>query len=505
MNLIPKISFFNNQNSVNFKQAQKVNRLTTYSQFKLIPNLNCACCGRKTVRPIDFHSAFRSITLPLKSIIQRGLLDHWKNHKYVWGLLQNLAKCFPNKSFDQIKYDNQGLHMEILDMIAESLEQNPKYNNPAKKKEKVNSLYHDVLDSSRSDLRCSKKVVERMKAFKKSLEKEPIKLAAFEQLEIYAQKYPQMTLSQILAIEEIHKFHETKDLLQRAETREKLDYHFTNVAKLIEKSSPGSEDLIYDLKDEALDILSKTQDQEARIPKIKKLYTEALTTIGCEKIIKKVHKELEEVPTTFFTKDSFFAYAYKHKLNDYQIISSIFSSSIATSEHIDAASKGGGDNLGNISVFCQRCNLARGNDPYIEFVEYHPEMPKNEQRQINQIANYILKNDVCTKAVFYPMDVAQTLREATDKKVDPDVSKYCEKQSQKLSQVIEAQKDEVKALRAERRQMQEEKDALLKRLYEIDEIRESKKQEIDEINSRVSKNIHRYKEIRSHIDDNKST
>ena len=102
MNLIPKISFFNNQNSVNFKQAQKVNRLMTYSQFKLIPNLNCACCGRKTVRPIDFHSAFRSITLPLKSIIQRGLLDHWKNHKYVWGLLQNLAKCFPNKSFDQI-------------------------------------------------------------------------------------------------------------------------------------------------------------------------------------------------------------------------------------------------------------------------------------------------------------------------------------------------------------------------------------------------------------------
>ena len=53
--------------------------------------------------------------------------------------------------------------------------------------------------------------------------------------------------------------------------------------------------------------------------------------------------------------------------------------------------------------------------------------------------------------------------------------------------------------------MQEEKDALLKRLYEIDEIRESKKQEIDEINSRVSKNIYRYKEICSHIDDNKST
>ena len=507
MNIISNISC----NNTNFKQISKINKinkLTTYHDLKLIPNLNCACCGRKLIQPTTFHNAFKSITVPLKSIIKKGAFKPWERYTPTWNLLLDLSQKFPNKSLDQIERDNSTLHGKLFGAIRESIQNNQKkdeqisYNDL---QEKIKELYRDILGRSRAQLRSSKIVMAKMKTFKKSLEKEPIKLAVFEQLEIYAQKYPKKTLSQILAMDEIYKFHSTKDLLQRAEAREKLDYHFNNIANIIRKESPESLELIDELKEQTLNLFVTEKDREARIPKAKKIYANALNTIGCEKLIKKVNMEIEQLPTTFISKDSFLAYAYKHNLSDYQILSSIFTPSVASSEHIVAVSKGGEDCLSNISVFCKSCNDKRGSESYIEFLEYHPEMPRNEQKQINQIGNYILKNDVCEEALYYPIDVAQTLRTTTNNKINPNVSRYCEKKNQQISQEIYTKKEEIVALKKERREMQEEKEALLKRLNEIDETRSSKKTQIKELSNEISKNIRIFKEIQKSLDNTNPT
>ena len=55
------------------------------------------------------------------------------------------------------------------------------------------------------------------------------KLETFEQLEIYARKYPRKTLEEIINLDEVYRFHQQKDWLQRASTREKMDYHFDNI------------------------------------------------------------------------------------------------------------------------------------------------------------------------------------------------------------------------------------------------------------------------------------
>jgi len=506
MNLLPSISF-NNQN-LSFQKLRKPNKLKTYHDLKLIPNLNCACCGRKVIEPTEFHYSFRSITLPLKSILKKGLLQSWETSKPTWDFLVELSQKFPQKSLDQIECDNAHVHGKLYETIRKSLEVDPRgsqNDTPKEFQDRIKNLYHDVLSRSRAQLRCSKKVMTRMKAFKKSIEKDPVKLAVFEQLEIYADKYPHKTLSEILAMEEIHKFHSTKDLLQRAETREKLDYHFNNIANIIKKESPDSVELIEDLKNKATELLEKEKDSAARIPKMKKIYEKALTTMGCEKLIPKVNKELEQVPTTFITKDSFLAFAHRHGMTDYYLISSLLTPSVASSEHIVAVSKGGEDKLSNVQVFCKNCNTNRAAIPYTEFSEYHPEMIKNEQRQINQIAKYILKNDVTEEALYYPIDVAKTLSESTDGKINPDVSKYCEKRNQQINQHIQEQQNEIQKLREERQQMSEEKEAILKRLEEIEQTRKEKKKQIKNIHEDISKDRYKSGKFQKYIDDKKTT
>ena len=48
------------------------------------------------------------------------------------------------------------------------------------------------------------------------------------------------TMGKIKNIEEVFKFHSAKDLLQRAESREVLDYHFGNIEKMIKKTKPDA-------------------------------------------------------------------------------------------------------------------------------------------------------------------------------------------------------------------------------------------------------------------------
>ena len=172
--------------------------------------------------------------------------------------------------------------------------------------------------------------------------------------------------------------------------------------------------------------------------------------------------------------------------SDY-ILSYLFTPSVASSEHIIAVSKGGKDKLSNVQVFCKRCNRSRGNLSYVEFTKYHPEMIKNEQRQNNQIAKYILNNDVTEEATYYPIEVAKTLSEATNGKINLDVSQYCEARNKQINQRIQEQKEDIQRLREERQQMNEEKLALIKRLEEIEQTQKENKKEIQNIDNNISK------------------
>lgn len=453
-----------NINTPQFK-AQK------YQEIKHLPKLRCACCDKKMIDPLNLVKAFAATAKPLSKMMDKGVLDHWKKHQNVWNMLEGFAQKFPKMSLDKILMDKElrtNLKLALLDKA-----QNTQFflqNISEKEKSKILDKqvlddYGDILNRSRDTLKGAGAVMKRMAGFKKCLSGE--KLDTFEQLEIYAQKYPRKSLKEIINMDEIYKFHKTKDLLQRAETREKLDYHFNKIEKLIKKVDPSSEDLILDLKEEALKLFEHTRDADSRIFLAKKIYKNALSKYNNKNLEKKVLAELEQIPTSFITKDSFLVYAKNHDYGDSRIIASLLVPAEVSFEHIIPRKENGEDHATNGLVLCRDCNQKRGTTPYEEFIQYHPRMRYNIQKQILTIGNYILQDRLDSMYRFWPIKVAQTINDYSNGAINPDISKYVKKALEKSNQLIEENEADLKAIKKERDEKFKEKEKLLQQLEDI--------------------------------------
>ena len=468
-------------NNASFRQNQYAK--TSFKVLRELPSLNCACCGEKTINPESFRRAIAAITLPLKKMLKEDCFQSWKKSLPIWDFLTELSKKYPEKSLDQLEFrTNSDIKTDVLDAITQGiLAKTKKGYSDTNIDKKVGDYHKDILHCSRACLRSASVVMKRLSSFKECLNGE--KLEAFEQLEIYAQKYPRKTLSEIINMDKIYKLHEGKNLLQRTETREKSDYHFDNIAKMVRKINPKAYEWFPDLKDEALDLLVLESDINARLPKMKLLFKKFLEESGCERIADKVYKELEQIPMTYNTKDSFFVHAHNNNYSDFQIISAILKPSVASVEHILPRSKGGPDIVDNTIVLCEHCNSIRGNTEYSEFIQYHPRMPYNTQKQLLQISQYILKGHFQDDLKFYPFNVAKTLEEYTAGRISPDLSEYCKKGAKVFQKKFEKNIETINKIKEERQQLAEEKEALLKRLAEIDDERALKKKKLNDINS----------------------
>ncbi|MBQ7764434.1 HNH endonuclease [bacterium] len=482
------INNFNNTN-INYKSQHKLETFK-YKDLKKIPHLTCACCGKEMITVQDLYGAFRTITLPLRSIIKKGFFKSWEQSKPTWDLLNQLATKYPDKSLDQMLAADEDLQTKLTDTIEQSVYMNPKGFKIKDSKQlhnHVNGLYNNIRSYSRSQLRGSGQVMKRFQAFKPILKDE--KLAAFEQLEIYAQKYPKKTLSEIIKMDEIYKHHFIKNRIFRYELKEKSDFHFQNIETMLKKSAPKKTDYIMNLKRCAVDLLAREHDVDSRRLKLKDFYINALKELNCEKLKDKVLNEVEEIPIIYVNKDSFFVDAYNNKFNDYQIIISILSPYEATFEHIIPASQNGPDDISNGLVMCPICNRARKDTHYIDFIKYHPLMPYNTQKQILQISQLILAGKADDYLSLYPIQVAKTLSDYTNGAISPDITSYCKKRIKKADNKIQKGFDEIKKIKEERNQMQAEKAELEKRLQELENGIIAKRAQIKQSNSAISHDL----------------
>lgn len=397
-----------------------------YFDIKNIPNVPCACCGKKVIVPAVIDKIYTSVSRPLASVLndKTGSLNCWKKTEAMWNILQKLAQENPKKSFEKIIKDDKNRKLvsaAISIIVANDLKEGRGVNFETSKL----SLFKDIVYKSRNKLRSSSVVMKKFAPLKSYLD--GAKLQTFEQLEIYSRKYPRKSLTEIINIPEVYEFHRTKDLLQRAETKERIDFRFDNIKNMVKKVNPDAAEYFDSLKDEALEIFSTCTDTNMRMLKIKNLYHNALKNHNCEKLTKKVNNEIDKMPTTYISMDSFFVYARNNDYNDTNILSSIFGPVTSSFEHVVPRSKEGADDMSNGLVLHQTCNKARGNISYEEFFEYHPEMPKNILKQVNFIAKKILKGELGEEFRFYPTKISKTLFRYTNGIVNINLTKYCEK------------------------------------------------------------------------------
>ena len=429
----------------------------SFTHIKEIPGMVCAICGKPTLSTEKYTKVIVPLSRSLAYNMSKGVLDYL-SRKYpdVWAQLESLAQKYPKESLDEI-LTHHDVFLEFKNSIVKTLEPIPV---PVDTPERIEldrsiaHLFYNTVDNARSFMKSSSVVMKQLmelKPFLTGAQKD-----VFEQFEIYSRKYPNKSLTEIINIPEIFQFHHLKNLLQRAETREQLEYRFDNILNLVKKENPKAVEYFMDLKEKTLEMFEEERNERIRAYKAEEIYSEALKEHGCAQIEKEVLEELSLVPKTFQTKDSFFDHAHSYGYTDGRILSALFGRILASEDHVEAVSSGGVDKVENKIVAHRSCNSIRKSIPYKEFLKYYPEMLEALQSQMNIITSELLKGNLPSFLRFYPIKVAETLYKESEAKINLDVSEYCTKSiEQSIERVNENDKKVLECMSSKKNQEQE--------------------------------------------------
>ena len=136
-----------------------------------------------------------------------------------------------------------------------------------------------------------------------------------------------------------------------------------------------------------------------------------------KELAEKMLKILSAMPSSGDNVDSFIT-KYSHRGNR-EIGQRLISPSLPTLDHIKAVSKGGIDEFSNLIVMCEKCNSARGNMSYKDWLIIHPEMYRYVQKNIDHIIKEINEGRL-ENFDTYPKDVAKTLYKESGRKLKVD-------------------------------------------------------------------------------------
>lgn len=452
----------NSHNSIPSFNASK----TIYKEFKQIPNLTCACCGEKMIRSEAQDRLFKNLSQPISKLIKKDIFKEWFKEIPIGIVLAEFCAKFPKDTLDKIITDKT----------------NYKKLNEACKKNKC--LLTQVLATSHSELRSSKAVLHRMKPFRNYMYRE--KQEVYDLLSSYAQLYPRKTLTEIVNLDEVQKFH-TILLRKENEKKDKLNSaYIKRIENIIKKQNPNAD--IEKLNKGFSNIFHKSyrKNIEHTTSRVKEFLENYLRENNCEQISEKVLSEAKNLKIKS-SQDSnrFFINAKKNKYDDGQIVRYFIDPSIATFEHILPKSNGGTVSKNNGIVLCQECNGKRESIPYSEFVQYNPRMPYNTQKQILQIGDLILQGRIAGDCKDWPIRIATTLYKYSEGKINPDITSYCRKASIKIKGQIEQRTAEMNSIQ---KQLNENKNKIEELGYGPYELYETNRTLIEELSTKGVEN-----------------
>lgn len=426
----------NNVNNCKFVQPSFGARYY-YKDIKLVPGTRCACCGKDVIDSPRLQKAFITTTKPLKTVIGKGFLDTLKEkYSKIYQYLVNLANENPARSYDQIMQENDAEYRAFKTLLSDNIplsdikiQSNKKADLMAERANIITNLQKHIQNCTRREMKKAPAVIRRFGIFKSYLD--GTKLDIFEQLEIYAAKYPHKTLSEIINMDDIYKFHKSKNRLLSQEYKEKRNFHLKNIEKMIKKANPKTDVTSELLLQNFVSLSTEIKDAEKRMYLMKQMLKDILNKNNCMHLEEKVMKELEKLPRKSTTKDYFFVQAKEHNFSDADIIYNILLPRTKTFDHTIARFNGGKDIPSNGTVMCKSCNEKKGSATFAETVEIHPEMKQYTQEQIDHIANYILKGKMHASMNFWPLNVSKVLVLPSENEIYPNIEDYCKKELRK--------------------------------------------------------------------------
>ena len=152
---------------------------------------------------------------------------------------------------------------------------------------------------------------------------------------------------------------------------------------------------------------------------------------GEEKLMKKLMEKALYLPNSATSVNAFIVkYAGR---SHYEIAYRLISSSVATIDHVKAASEGGENDIGNFLLTSAGANSLKQNMWFKNFVRRFPQVIGNCQKYIEFIIN-IINHGGLKGCQSYPYKIRKTLIKESDGKVKLDLSglKYSKKEAEEL-------------------------------------------------------------------------
>lgn len=473
---IQQIQYNSTNSSTSFKSAFHNARA-----LQNIPGINCACCDREVITLDRFESKFTTITKPLKELMEKGLLDKWKDElPKLWNVLTHFTEKYPEDSFDTIVQRDEDEYTTVrktFSMDARESYPEQSYNQTERLAKKA---YKALLYDTRENLGSASQIVGIFKEFKKYLSDSP--LQAFEQLQIYAQKYPNLRLSEIVQLDEVYNLHKTQHELTLKKFWDKQDYHFNNVIALVRAEDPLA--ILYFQRAERTvkKIMYTDPDVSARRPRVKEYYENAIKFMKCENIKDAIMEELDQIPVSYPREDAFFVEAKENNWNDAVIIKNIFKPFCGTMDHFLARSKGGADSIYNNTVMCEECNHAKSNKDFNIHLKFHPDMPKYLQKQVDYVRNAIIDKKITADSlVRWPVLFPENVNYSTGGVIHLEYGDYKDKAVELSEEKCQGSITRIEELRKANEALNEQKEELKEKIHQL---YRTMRENLDEIETR---------------------
>lgn len=395
--------------------------------------LHCACCGHMMVKNKTVNSFLnRKIYFPASVALDR--IKHEQNFRVsqqsptmqsAYSYIKRKANERPWMTMNELTGSKS-----VLDDLKNSSRATRQALN--RLREMCNIVTHDSSYMVRE--------IENLNPDFQSTE-----AAAFQELKMYAKMYPEESIYNILNKPEIKEYYLGKLQNKQNTKLRKVTPLIQQLSPQIAKKAGKALNRSYKIFNvESSDILHKRgrvfevfQEVFDQIPE---------TNTNDQMIAKLIMKRLEALPDSRNDLNSLMIKGSQKTSNAF--VELLVARARNTNEHVKPHHRKGDNGESNYSNYislCGKCNGERKREKYDEFIDKHPWMIENTQKQIDEVCDYINKG-IFVEHDTWPKDIKEPLATESEGKLvinydKLDIQKAKENRTKRTEAYIESQKN----------------------------------------------------------------
>ena len=375
--------------NISFKKSSE--KPLYISDLREIPDLHCGCCGKTMIKNSKVnHFMEQKIYYPAAISLKRIKQEHYFNEskaspaeKEAYAFLKTYASIYPKLTISEI------LSKRNVKMRRQQL------------KPEVSEACEDIRELTKLIAHNSKYMVNEISKLNPDFHK--VEKKVFKELQWLSKKYPNLTFNDILNIPQIYNYHlrnlESKQIAVLNEVSKVANYLDEPTKEKVLKATKIAKKIF---KEESREIFHKRS-------RVISEYHNILAEESDRIEIQELFEILDYLPNSSTDVDAFMIKGAQKSSNS--IVEILIGRQRNTFEHVKPHRRendNGPNSIYNYIGLCGKCNAERQREEYDKFIKKHPEMPENEQLQINQIIYYI-NQGILTGYDDYPPKIAKAL------------------------------------------------------------------------------------------------